>query len=123
MDVAVNFYIRLQLFRDLLRSKCGLGSIMFLGFQETPSSTPPRSFDADVKEPAPAVLVAELAPSSVNFNVFFWTNSRQASVLSVTDRAMTGIKLALDHAGIDIPYPHTVVLTQSGDDGAPAQNG
>jgi small conductance mechanosensitive channel len=64
-------------------------------------------------EPAPAVFVAELAPSSVNFNVFFWTNSRQATVLSVIDSAMTGIKLALDEAGIDIPYPHTVVLNQS----------
>jgi len=63
-------------------------------------------------EPAPSVLVWELAPSSVNFNIFFWTNSHQASVLRVTDSAMTAIKLALDKAGIDIPYPHTVVLTQ-----------
>lgn len=65
-----------------------------------------------VNEPAPSVLVAELAPSSVNFNIFFWTNSRQANVLRVIDRATTGIKSALDQAGIDIPYPHTVVLTQ-----------
>ncbi|HEX7227996.1 MAG TPA: mechanosensitive ion channel family protein [Candidatus Binatia bacterium] len=63
-------------------------------------------------EPGPSVFVAELAPSSVNFNVFFWTNSRQRNVLSVADSAMTGIKLALDKAGIDIPYPHTVVLQQ-----------
>jgi small conductance mechanosensitive channel len=63
-------------------------------------------------EPAPSVLVTELAPSSVNFTVFFWTDSHQTSVLKVTDSAMTGIKLALDEAGIDIPYPHTVVLNQ-----------
>jgi small-conductance mechanosensitive channel len=63
-------------------------------------------------EPAPAVLLADLAPSSVNLNVFFWTNSRQANVLRVIDSAMTGIKLALDEAGIEIPYPHTVVLNQ-----------
>lgn len=77
-------------------------------------------------QPAPSVFVAELASSSVKLNVFFWTNSRQASVLSVTDSAMTGIKLALDEAGIDIPYPHTVVLNQASvtpGDGAPAQNG
>lgn len=30
-----------------------------------------------LNEPAPSIFVAELAPSSVNFNVFFWTNSRQ----------------------------------------------
>lgn len=64
-----------------------------------------------LNEPAPSIFVAELAPSSVNFNVFFWTNSRQINVLRVIDSAMTGIKLALDEAGIDIPYPH-VVLTQ-----------
>ena len=31
----------------------------------------------------------------------------------VMDRVITGIKLALDEAGIDIPYPHTVVLNQA----------
>lgn len=63
-------------------------------------------------EPGPSALVAELAPSSVNFTVFFWTNSRQANVIRVIDDATTAIKLALDDAGIDIPYPHTVVLNQ-----------
>jgi small-conductance mechanosensitive channel len=63
-----------------------------------------------LNEPAPSVLVVELAPSSVNFNIFFWTNSRQTTVLRVIDSAMTGIKLALDEAGIERPYPHTVVL-------------
>ncbi|HKY29195.1 MAG TPA: mechanosensitive ion channel family protein, partial [Pyrinomonadaceae bacterium] len=54
-------------------------------------------------EPGPSVLVAELASSSVNFTVFFWTNSRQANVIRVIDDATTAIKLALDDAGIDIP--------------------
>lgn len=76
-----------------------------------------------LNEPGPYVFVADLAPSSVNFNVFFWTNSRQASVLRVIDKAMTGIKIALDEAGIEIPYPHTVVLSQSTpQDSAPAEN-
>lgn len=78
-----------------------------------------------LKEPGPSVFVAELAPSSVNFNVFFWTSSHQANVLRVADSAMTGIKLALDEAGIEIPYPHQVVLHQSpatSPDGTPAEN-
>jgi small conductance mechanosensitive channel len=61
-------------------------------------------------DPGPWVYVAELAPSSVNFNVYFWTESHQANVLAVSDRVATGIKLALDREGIDLPYPHTVVL-------------
>ena len=69
--------------------------------------------DGVLSDPEPLILLTELAPSSVNFNVFFWTNAHQASVLKVTDRAMTGIKLALDEAGIDIPYPHVVVINQT----------
>lgn len=63
-----------------------------------------------LREPAPLVHLVELAPSSVNFNAYFWTAAEQANVIQVSDRVATGIKQALDGAGIDIPYPHTVVL-------------
>ena len=63
-----------------------------------------------LEDPGPWVYVAELAPSSVNFDVYFWVNSEQANVLKVRDRVATAIKLALDKAGIDMPFPHTVVL-------------
>lgn len=61
-------------------------------------------------DPGPWIYVSELAPSSVNFTVYFWVNSEQANVLKVNDRVATGIKYALDKAGIDMPYPHSVVL-------------
>lgn len=61
-------------------------------------------------DPGPWVYVTELAPSSVNFTVYFWVESEQANVLKVSDQVATGIKYALDEAGIDIPYPHNVVL-------------
>lgn len=61
-------------------------------------------------EPAPWVYVTELAGSSVNLTVFFWVESQQANALKVSDQVVTGIKLALDKAGIDMPFPHTVVL-------------
>jgi small-conductance mechanosensitive channel len=63
-----------------------------------------------LSDPGPWVYVAELGPSSVNFNVYFWVESKQVNVLAISDRVATGIKLGLDEAGIDIPYPHTVVL-------------
>lgn len=69
-----------------------------------------RETEGVLDDPGPWVYVSELAPSSVNFTVFFWTNSQQANVLKVSDRVATGIKLALDRAGIDMPYPHTVLL-------------
>jgi len=56
-----------------------------------------------LKDPAPLVAVAELADSSVNFNVRPWVNSGDYwSVLyGVTEK----VKLAFDEAGISIPYP------------------
>lgn len=63
-----------------------------------------------LKDPGPWVYVAELAPSSVNFDVYFWVESPQANMLAVRDRVATGVKLALDEADIDMPFPHTVVL-------------
>lgn len=63
-----------------------------------------------LQDPGPWIYVSELAPSSVNFTVYFWTDSEQANVLKVSDRVATGLKYALDDAGIDMPYPHTVIL-------------
>ena len=64
--------------------------------------------------PGPWVYVSELAPSSVNFTVYFWVEPQQSNVLKVSDRVATGIKLALDDAHIDMPYPHRVVIQQGG---------
>lgn len=63
-----------------------------------------------LNEPEPWIYVSELAPSSVNFTIYFWAESQQANILKVSDQVATGIKYALDQAGIDMPYPHTVVL-------------
>lgn len=68
--------------------------------------------DGVLNDPAPWVYVSELAGSSVNLTVYFWVESQQANTLKVSDKVATGIKLALDKAGIDMPYPHTVVLLE-----------
>ncbi len=79
--------------------------------------------DGVLDEPAPVALAKELAPSSVNFDVYFWVRPRQVNVLRVIDSVISGIKLALQDAKIEIPYPHQVVLLRdspaiSGSDGA-----
>jgi len=58
-----------------------------------------RVFD----EPAALIAVAELADSSVNFNVRPWVKSEDywAVKFDVTEK----VKLAFDDAGISIPYP------------------
>jgi len=59
-----------------------------------------------LKDPAPGVTVSELADSSVNFAVRPWckTEDYWTVYFDVTENT----KIALDKAGIDIPYPHQV---------------
>jgi small conductance mechanosensitive channel len=64
-----------------------------------------------LKEPTPGVTVLELADSSVNFAVRPWCNTDDywAVYFDVTENC----KLALDEAGIEIPYPHRVNINKS----------
>ena len=59
------------------------------------------------QDPAPAILVAELADSSVNFAVRAWVDA--GNYWPVFFDLQERTKLALDEAGISIPYPHTEV--------------
>ncbi|MFD2726622.1 mechanosensitive ion channel family protein [Hyunsoonleella rubra] len=65
-----------------------------------------------LKDPAPAVTVLELADSSVNFAVRPWchTDHYWDVYFDVTEN----VKLALDKAGIEIPYPHQVEIQKKG---------
>jgi len=65
-----------------------------------------------LKDPAPSVNVSELADSSVNFAVRpfcvpedYW---------AVYFETLENCKLALDKAGIEIPYPHQVEIQKKG---------
>ena len=61
-----------------------------------------------LKEPAPSVNVSELADSSVNFAVRPYATL--ADYWDVYFGVTEGCKLALDKAGIEIPYPHQVEI-------------
>ncbi len=67
-----------------------------------------------LQDPAPDVNVVELADNSVNLRVLFWTDSVQSNVRKTSDRVFTGIKNTLDAKGIDMPFPHMVLMTQEG---------
>lgn len=84
------------------------------------------SYDADIKQtkevllnvltshpkvidtPAPTVNVLELADSSVNYAVRPWCKAED--YWTVYFECTENIKLALDAAGIEIPYPHQVEI-------------
>jgi small conductance mechanosensitive channel len=65
-----------------------------------------------LKDPAPAVTVSELADSSVNFAVRPWCNVDD--YWDVYFDVTENMKIALDNAGIEIPYPHSVEIQKQG---------
>jgi len=86
------------------------------------------SYDADIKQtkevlmkvltdhnmvltdPAPMVSVLELADSSVNFAVRPWCKTEH--YWDVYFQVMESVKLKLDEAEIEIPYPHRVNINK-----------
>lgn len=69
-----------------------------------------QSVEGVESEPAPDVLIVDLAASWVTLRPRWWTNSRRADVVEVKSRVIEAIKLALDEAGIDMPFETVVQL-------------
>ncbi|MGB5434670.1 MAG: mechanosensitive ion channel domain-containing protein [Maribacter sp.] len=65
-----------------------------------------------LKDPAPSVNVSELADSSVNFAVRPYCKPEH--YWDVYFGTLENCKLALDKAGIEIPYPHQVEIRKNG---------
>lgn len=65
-----------------------------------------------LQEPAPSVNVIELADSSVNFAVRPYC--KPEDYWDVYFGTYENCKLALDEAGIEIPYPHSVEIHKEG---------
>ncbi|KOP28332.1 mechanosensitive ion channel protein MscS [Hapalosiphon sp. MRB220] len=64
-----------------------------------------------LKDPAPDVLVMELAESTVNIRVRWWiTPPRRADDLASRDQVLSAIKKKLVENGIDLPFPTQQVL-------------
>ena len=63
--------------------------------------------DLILKDPAPQVLVQDLADSSVNLTLRFWTNT--ADYWTAYWQIKEGLKNAIESAGLNIPFPQRVV--------------
>lgn len=67
--------------------------------------------DEVLHDPAPDVLVMELAPSTVNIRVRWWIKPpRRIDDLRSRDRVLTTIKQKLTENGIDLPFPTQQIL-------------
>jgi len=70
-----------------------------------------QSVPGVLKEPAPDVLVVQLAESSINVRLRWWVQPpRQFDVLTSHDLVLEKAAAALLAAGIDIPFPTQQIL-------------
>ncbi|WP_206435949.1 mechanosensitive ion channel family protein [Altericroceibacterium xinjiangense] len=69
-----------------------------------------RGVDGVLADPAPDVLTWELAGSSVNLRIRWWTLPKRGGVVQTRDRVLQAVKEALSEAGVDLPFPTQVVL-------------
>ena len=70
-----------------------------------------------LKDPAPEVLVAELADSSVNLTLRYWTASENYWTAYWTIKAK--LKPVIEGAGLNIPFPQRVVTLVNAPETAP----
>ncbi len=68
-----------------------------------------RNTEGVLDQPEPDVNVVELADSSVNLKMLYWTKSQQTDTRKTADRVVSATKKALDDAGIEIPFPQRVL--------------
>ncbi|WP_258725234.1 mechanosensitive ion channel family protein [Cellulomonas sp. NS3] len=60
-------------------------------------------------DPPPECLLTELAPSTINFDLRFWSGARQLEALETRDRVIETVARALIDAKIDMPADIRVV--------------
>ena len=69
-----------------------------------------RDIEGVAGDPPPEAFAWELAGSTVNVRVRWWTHSKRSDVVHAQGRVILAIKKALTEAGIDLPFPTNVVL-------------
>jgi small conductance mechanosensitive channel len=70
-----------------------------------------RSAEGVLPDPAPDVLLVELAGSSVHLRARWWISPpARADALDARDRVLTAVKSALTAGGIDLPFPTQQIL-------------
>lgn len=73
-----------------------------------------HNMEAVLSDPEPQVLVDQLASSTLNLKVYFWTDTHQYSLLKVASLAMKKIVIAFEQAGISMPDDAREVIFPQG---------
>ena len=97
---------------DLLRSQydVGIGYGDNVGHAKAVALEAVKGIEGVLADPAPDVLLWDLAGSSQNLRVRWWTKPKRSGVVQVRDRVLEAVAKALSGAGVDLPFPTQVVL-------------
>ena len=69
-----------------------------------------KGIDGVMEDPGPDVLTWDLAGSSVNLRVRWWTDPTRKNVVQLRDQVLIKVSQALLSAGIDLPFPTQQIL-------------
>ena len=69
-----------------------------------------KGIDGVMQDPAPDVLTWDLAGSSVNLRVRWWSDPKRGGVVKLRDQVLRRVSQDLLAAGIDLPFPTQQVL-------------
>lgn len=97
---------------DMLRSEydVGIGYGDDLGRAKQIALDAVRGVDGVLSDPPPDALVWDLAESSKNIRLRWWTAPKRGDVLRVRDAVLQSVAEALSAAGVDLPFPTRVLL-------------
>ena len=71
-------------------------------------STILESIPGILKAPNPAIVIGDLADSSINIHVYFWLGSKD-NIVALSSNVRETIKHAFEQAWISIPFPQLVI--------------
>ena len=63
-------------------------------------------------DPAPQIVFNTFGDSAINLTLYYWVNVATLGIFNAQDRVLKAVKLALEEAGIEIPYPTRVVVSK-----------
>jgi len=97
---------------DLLRSEydVGIGYGDDVRHAKAVALKAVKGVEGVLADPAPDVLLWDLAGSSKNLRVRWWTKPKRSGVVEVRDRVLDAVATALSAAGVDLPFPTQMVL-------------
>ena len=97
---------------DMVRSQydVGIGYGDDIGTAKQIALDTVRGIDGVLEDPAPDVLTWDLAGSSVNLRVRWWSRPKRGGVVALRDQVLMQVSQALLGAGIDLPFPTQQIL-------------